>query len=291
MKFKCFKIVLIFIVLMLLAASSGPAADSKESENPEKGILLVTFGTTFDEARSAFDNIEENVREAFPDTPVKWAYTSEIIREKMEKQGNRVNSPMQALKEMDEQGFSSVAVQSLHTTAGFEYHDLVKTVRKFEDEANSIKDINIGGPLLNGPEDMEKAAEAIRGFIPDERKSDEAVVLLGHGTHHPANSAYAALMWRLQTEDENIYIGTVEGYPGSETIVEQLKERQISSAWLLPFMSVAGDHAKNDMAGPGEDSWKTLFSDAGIRAKPVLKGFAEHDAFVDIWVEHLEKAM
>lgn len=290
MKLRFFKSFSLVIIFMLLAASSSPAAEIQKPGNSGKGILLVTFGTTFDEARSAFDNIEENVREAFPETPVRWAYTSEIIRKKMEKQGNRVNSPLQALKEMDEQGFSSVAVQSLHTIAGFEYHDLVKTVRKFENEANSIKDINIGGPLLNGPEDMEKAAEAILGFIPDERKKDEAVVLLGHGTHHPANSAYAALMWRLQTEDENIYIGTVEGYPGSETIVEQLKEKQTYSAWLLPFMSVAGDHAKNDMAGKESDSWKSVLSDAGISAKPVLKGFAEHDAFVDIWVEHLKKA-
>ncbi|MFP4668844.1 MAG: sirohydrochlorin cobaltochelatase [Desulfobacterales bacterium] len=128
---------------------------------------------------------------------------------------------------MDREGFSRVAVQSLHTIAGYEFHDLVKTVRKFENSAENIKKTTISGPLLDGPESMEKAAHAIRKSIPAERKPGEAVVLLGHGTHHPANSAYAALMWRLQTEDENMFIGTVEGYPGPDTILEQLGENHM----------------------------------------------------------------
>ena len=59
----------------------------------------------------------------------------------------------------------------------------------------------------------------------------------------------------------------------------------------MPFMSVAGDHARNDLAGEEADSWKSVFTRAGIRCVPFLKGTAEFDAVVDIWVDHLRNAM
>ena len=110
---------------------------------------------------------------------------------------------------------------------------------------------------------------------------------MGHGTHHPANAFYAALMFQLQMQDPNIFIGTVEGYQALDTVLALLKKNNIKKIYLMPFMSVAGDHAKNDMAGDDEDSWKTLILKEGIECVPVLKGTAEYDAFVNIWVDHI----
>jgi len=59
----------------------------------------------------------------------------------------------------------------------------------------------------------------------------------------------------------------------------------------MPFMSVAGDHAKNDMAGDEDDSWKSILSKAGYECKPVLKGTAEYDSFAKIWVSHLGETL
>jgi sirohydrochlorin cobaltochelatase len=98
-------------------------------------------------------------------------------------------------------------------------------------------------------------------------------------------------MWQVQLTDENIFVGTVEGFPSADTIIGQLKKKKINTAWLMPFMSVAGDHAQNDMAGKGKDSWKSLFENAGINCSIVLKGTAEYDEFVQIWVDHLKKAV
>ena len=55
-------------------------------------------------------------------------------------------------------------------------------------------------------------------------------------------------------------------------------------------MAVAGEHALRDMAGDEEGSWKKTLQKAGVERVPVLKGMADHDAFVDIWVEHLKNA-
>ncbi|MBA2881546.1 sirohydrochlorin cobaltochelatase [Desulfosalsimonas propionicica] len=290
MKKGFFKPVLMLLIL-IFAAVATVQAGSPQPEEGKTAILLVTFGTTFSEAQAAFDNIEAEIKTAFADTTIQWAYTSKMIREKMAQQGKTAHSPSQALEEMAKQGFTKIFVQSLHTIAGYEYHDLVKTIRKFEHQSVGVKKITITGPLLAGPEDMAKTARVIRETIPEDRTSDEAVVLLGHGTHHPSNAAYPALMWRLQRDDKNIFIGTVEGFPGSEEILEQLEKNNISTAWLMPFMSVAGDHARNDMAGDSDDSWKSVFEAAGIECKPVLKGFAEYDPFVDIWVSQLQTAM
>ncbi len=114
---------------------------------------------------------------------------------------------------------------------------------------------------------------------------------MGHGTHHPSNAFYAALMFQLQLQDPNIFVGTVEGYPEVDLIKELLLKNKIKKAYLMLFMSVAGDHAKNDMAGDDDDSWKSILSKAGVVCVPILKGTAEYDVFVDIWIDHLGGAL
>ena len=114
---------------------------------------------------------------------------------------------------------------------------------------------------------------------------------MGHGTPHPSNAFYAALMFNLQLKDKNIFVGTVEGSPEVDDIEKMLKQNKIEKAYLIPFMSVAGDHARNDMAGEEDDSWKSILTKAGIKCEPVLKGTAEYDNMVAIWVEHLQDVM
>ena len=270
---------------MLLAGISVATASSKERAQ-KTGILLVAFGSSEASAQISFDNIDSKVKEVYPGIPVKWAYTSHIIRNKLAKQGKLLDSPEVALAKMADEGFTHVAVQSLHTIAGAEYHDLRRVVGAFQ-AMGGFQSIILGYPLLATQEDMARTVDAILATIPTERKKNEAVVLMGHGTHHPANAFYAALMFQLQLKDPNVYIGTVEGYPELDTIIGLLKKNQIKKAYLMPFMSVAGDHAKNDMAGDEDDSWKSILTKAGFLCVPVLKGTAEFDQFVDIWVDHL----
>jgi sirohydrochlorin cobaltochelatase len=259
---------------------------------PKKtGILLVTFGTSYPEARTAFDTIDEKVKALFPETPVRWAYTSSIIRHKLAGQGLYFDSPEMALAKMMDEGFTHVAVQSLHTIAGEEFHDLRRNAGVFGEMAGSFDRIVVGYPLLATDDDIRRVCEAVFSIIPSERKADDAVVLMGHGTPHPSNAFYAALMFRLQQRDPNIFVGGVEGYPAIEDIRKMLLARKIKKAWLMPFMSVAGDHARNDLAGDEEDSWKTILTRAGLTCEVVLKGTAEYDAFVEIWIDHLKVPM
>ena len=282
--------VIVALYLALLIGWGLTAAEHGYTRQKKIGILLVTFGSSLPEAQVSFENIDRKVKEAFPEVPVRWAYTSSIIRKKFAKQGKHLDSPEDALKKMKEEGFTHVAVQSLHTISGEEYNDLLRSVQTFRD-SDGFKDIIVGYPLLSSQADMVKMTKALLANIPKERKKEEGVVFMGHGSPHPNNAFYAALMFQIQRKDPNVFIGCVEGYPEIDVIKEMLQEKKIKKVYLMPLMSVAGDHARNDMAGRGEDSWVFVLNQAGIESIPILKGTAEYDNVVDIWVDHLREAL
>jgi sirohydrochlorin cobaltochelatase len=269
----------------MLAGVSGASHHGEEKEK-KVGILLVAFGSSEDSAQVSFENIDRKVKATYPGIPVKWAYTSHIIRKKMAGRGKQLDSPEVALARMADEEFTHVAVQSLHTIGGAEYHDLRRTVGAFQ-TMGAFENIRLGYPLLATQEDMERAVDAVLATIPAERKKEEAVVLMGHGAHHPSNAFYSALNFQVQLQDPNVFIGTVEGYPELDTIQALLQKNDIKKVYLMPFMSVAGDHAKNDMAGDEDDSWKSILTKDGYEVVVIMKGTAEFDEFVDIWVDHV----
>ncbi len=279
-------------LLVLLLAMPTALVLAHGDKRPDKtGILLVAFGTTVPEAQASFKNIDAKVKAAFPGVEVRWAYTSKIIRNKLAKEGQVLDSPTVALARMADEGFTQVAVQSLHTIPGEEYDYLLETARAFSGLPKGLKKVIVGTPLLSLPDDLNKTAEAMMAVLPKERKPEEAVVLMGHGTHHPGNSVYPAMQYIFWQKDPNVFVGTVEGQPSLDDVLAQLKAKKIKKAWLIPFMSVAGDHAQNDMAGPEEDSWKSILTKAGIKCEAVLKGTAEYDNVAGLWVDHLKDVM
>ncbi|MGD9331311.1 MAG: sirohydrochlorin cobaltochelatase [Desulfobacterales bacterium] len=283
---RWFGVVAALMMVLFLTTVAMASGGHGAKHDKKVGILLVAFGSSEDSAQVSFENIDRKVKKAYPDIPVRWAYTSHIIRDKLAKQGKMLDSPEVALAKMRDEKFTHVAVASLHTIGGSEYHDLRRSVGAFK-IMGGFERVILAYPLLATQEDMERVVDAVLATIPQERKKDEAVVLMGHGTHHPSNAFYAALMFQLQLKDPNIFVGTVEGYPEVGLIQELLLKKKIKKAYLMPFMSVAGDHAKNDMAGDEDDSWKSILTKAGITCVPVMKGTAEFDEFVDIWVDHV----
>lgn len=280
------------IILFIIFCCNIALASGHEHKRPvKKGILLVAFGSSIPEAQVSFKNIDKQVKSAFPRIPVRWAYTSSIIRHKLAKQGKQLDSPEVAMAKMMDEEFTHVAVQSLHTIPGEEFHDLRRNAQAFGNIAGGFDRILVGYPLLGTDEDLTRARDAIIQHIPKERLKNEAVVLMGHGTPHPSNAFYAAMMFHFQQKDPNIFVGTVEGAPEIDDVKAMLLKKKIKKAYLMPFMSVAGDHARNDMAGEEKDSWKSILTAAGIECISILKGTAEYDEIVAIWVDHLKTIM
>ncbi len=252
------------------------------------GILLVAFGTRTPQAQAAYQLIEQKTRTAIPDIPIRWAVTSAVMRKKSTGDGQPVDSVEMSLARMMEDGFTHVAVQALHVISGKEHHDLVVNCRLFGQMRGGFRQVMMGLPLLGTGDDMEKAAAALLSAVPRERTPREAVIFMGHGSPHPANACYTTLMYHLQQTDAGIFVGTMSGRPGIADICAGLQKEKITSAYLLPCLAVAGNHTLKDMAGDNEHSWKSILEKHGISCKPVLKGLAEYDAIVDIWVDHLK---
>ena len=149
------------LLIILTGVIDGTASGSGNSPGSEKaGLLLVAFGTSDPAARVAFENIHHLVTAQYPGIPVRWAYTSHVIRRKLAGQGILLDSPEAALARMMDDGFTHVAVQSLHTIGGEEYHELSRTVAAFN-TMDGFRRIVLGDPLLTTQEDMARAVQAV----------------------------------------------------------------------------------------------------------------------------------
>ena len=114
---------------------------------------------------------------------------------------------------------------------------------------------------------------------------------MGHGTSHYSNPIYAALDYTFKEKGyKNIFMGTVEAYPGVEQVLAMVKEYGPKEVFLAPFMIVAGDHAKNDMSGDDEASWCSLFSKEGFKVTPLIKGLGEYPEIRDLFIRHIRMA-
>ena len=261
------------------------------SAGNKKGILLAAFGTSMPGADKVYTGIENRVKALFPELELYWAYTSKVIREKMASQGKTVLSPVQALGVMAEHGFSRVALQSLLIIPGLEHHDLIRTRASLEGLPKGIEKISLGAPLLSDSNDLERFTRVMLDNIPQDRSPDEAVILMGHGSVHPANVFYAGLQYYFWLHDANVFVGAVEGVPGLDDVLVQLERKKIRKARLLPLMVVAGDHAVKDMAGKQADSWVSVLKDNGVDARVMMQGLGSFDNVVDIWLDHLREAV
>ncbi|MGA7876683.1 MAG: sirohydrochlorin cobaltochelatase [Desulfoferrobacter sp.] len=278
-----------FVCLFLLSVNCFAGHGDKPPV--KKAILLAAFGTTVPEAQKALDNIDVMAGQAFPDVEIRWAYTSKIIRKKLAKQGKVLDSPETALSKLMDDGYTHVAVLPLHTIPGEEFHELYQNAHLYGQMAGGFQQILVALPLLSSHEDMVRVANAMIKHIPVDRKADEAVLLMGHGTaHHPSDAIYLAMNQVFQESDPNIFVGTVEGYPTINDVLPKLRERKIKKVYLMPFMAVAGDHARNDMAGEEPDSWKSILEKNGYSCETVLKGTGEYPEVVEVWLDHLRSA-
>jgi sirohydrochlorin cobaltochelatase len=255
----------------------------------KQAILMVSFGTSYPETRKkTIDAIEKQIQERFPEHPLYRAWTSSRIRRKiLARDQERISGIAEAMEQMEADGITEVIVQPTHVMDGIENERMTEQIMA---ERGRFSQVVIGAPLLTSREDLEQTMAAVTAVFP--LKEQEALVLMGHGTEHPANRVYTDLN-RLCREQgyQNVFIGTVEAKPDLEWVLQQVSQKEIRRVILAPFMIVAGDHATNDLAGPDEDSWKSRFEDAGYETACVLKGLGEYPAVRGILADHVAASL
>ncbi|MDR0362333.1 MAG: sirohydrochlorin cobaltochelatase [Planctomycetota bacterium] len=301
-------------VFAFAACGFAPAYDRPERD---PAIVLAAFGTTDVEAVHSILNIKERVEAAFPNYEVYIAFTSNIIRhiwhERADDAGFRAKNKdipdeiygiggiLTTLAHAQEDGARLILVQSLHVTDGEEYTDLASTVdslanlKTMKRVRHPFPWIGVGEPALGLGDGqsgyLERAAAALAPLARKAWDSGAALVLMGHGNEHLNQNVFAKFTETLrEAYGPHVYLGTVEAAPLGEDIVEEINaaENAPKKVLLAPLMVVAGDHTKNDMAGDGEDSWASMFKEAGYEVDLFIQGLGSNDGWADIYVEHLK---
>ena len=251
-------------------------------------ILAVSFGTSHADTREkTIDRIEEDIQKAYPDDKVYRAWTSKMIIKKIwNRDGVKIFNVKEAMEQMKADGIKNVLVQPTHVINGIENDLMQEDVKAY---ADAFESISFGTPLLTTEEDNIRVAKAVAEDL--QPGKENALVLMGHGTSHYANSVYAALDYRFKDMGyDNIFLGTVEAYPSLVSLMKQVHAYHPKKVILAPFMIVAGDHAKNDLCSEEEDSWRSQFEKEGFEVECLLKGLGENETIRQIFIDHIEEA-
>ncbi|MDR0410327.1 MAG: sirohydrochlorin cobaltochelatase [Spirochaetaceae bacterium] len=287
MKFFNYVFIAGFIMLVTLTSCAG----SPESKSGKPVLLVVSFGTSFNESRAlTIGAIENALAEAYPEYEVRRAFTSQIIINVIKKRdGEKINNVNEAMRQLVKDGVKDLVVQPTHLMEGIEYHEMLDAVKPFEKNFNSVR---FGKPLLSSDADYD---ELIKAIVDETRQYDtdgEAIVYMGHGTEAESNKDYTILAQKLVEQGyKNYFIGTVEAEPSLEDVIEQVKAFGANKITLLPLMIVAGDHASNDMAGDDDDSWKSVLQEEGFSVTPILKGLGQYKGVQQIFISHVSDAL
>ena len=282
-----------------------------QDEIGEKELLVVSFGTSFNDSRATdIKGIEDALAEAFPEWSVRRAFTAQIIINHVQaRDGEKIDNMDQALERAVANGVKTLVVQPTHLMHGAEYDEMCEALDAYKDK---IENIVVAEPLLGevgsdatvinaDKEAVAKAvvaaAEADGSFESMAKAAEEgtALVLMGHGTAHVAKVTYSQMQTQMnELGYKNVFIGTVEGEPeetSCESVIEAVKAAGYTKVVLRPLMVVAGDHANNDMAGADEDSWKSMIEAAGLATECQIAGLGRIDAVQDLYVAHTQAAM
>ena len=280
-----------------------------QDEIGENEILVVSFGTSFNDSRATdIGGIEKAVAAAYPDWSVRRAFTAQIIINHVQaRDGEKIDNMDQALERAVNNGVKNLVVQPTHLMHGAEYDELIEAVENYKDKFETVK---ISEPLLGevGEDasvvnsDKEAVAKAIAdaavkeaGFDSMAAAAEEktAFVFMGHGTSHTAKITYSQMQSQMNDLGfENVFIGTVEGEPedtACEAVIEKVKEAGYTKVILRPLMIVAGDHANNDMAGDDDDSWKSMFNASGAfeSVETQIEGLGRIADVEQLYVAHI----
>lgn len=306
------------------------------SPKSETAVLLVTFGSTYPGPKTTFNHEKDFFKQKFPNADQYFSFTSKTIINRMHAKGEDFLAPPLYMQAFLKAKYKNVYVQSLHVIPGEEFTLLadyyvkkvynVPLIDMTKEELAGRNKAVCGEPLLSDSESIKRVAKILADDYAKELKAGDAVVFVGHGNPEErfiyANMKYVELEKELQAYAEKtyknpkIYVGTVEGLiegegrkpmeMGYKYVLGQIKklDKAPGKIHLQILMSIAGDHANNDMAGTAteedgqpldieEQSWLNQFKADGyeVVVPKTLKALGDYPAILEIWYEHLKDAI
>ena len=317
----------------------------------DKVILLVAFGSTWEQAYDTFDKVVADYKANFSGWDVYLSFSSAICINNA-RAGENVApkdyyDPEHWLTAIGLAGYKQIVVQSLQVIPGEEYRRVRDSYVKdfmnnrngdFTDAYMKSLDLNVvvGTPLMAEENDAKTLATTLNNEADVKAAVAQGIVaFMGHGNpegydYYGGNIRYLQLEDYLRALSPNYYVGTVDM---DETYAEDVlahigggiydyevgamgyrqnygAPNQSKKAQLFVLMSIAGDHAHNDMADDEDDeSWYSLFNAAGIETNAYetnfteacwnkyksgdeyIPGLAERSAVRKLWMNHTREAI
>lgn len=315
-----------------------------------KVILLVAFGSTWEQAYDTFDKVVDDYKAQFSGWDVYLSFSSAICINNA-RAGENVDpkdyyDPEHWLTAIGLAGYQQVVVQSLQVIPGEEYRRVRDSyVKDFMNNRNGDfsdkymksldRQVVVGTPLMAEESDAKALAQTLNNEADVKAAVAEGIVaFMGHGNpegydYYGGNIRYLQLESYLRELNSNYYVGTVDmDQTYAEDVVEHIKGGKFNftvgdmmytmnydvnlskKGQLYPLMSIAGDHAHNDMADEeDEESWFSLFNAAGIETaayeanfseacwkkyksgEGYIPGLAERSAVRNLWMNHTRQAI
>ena len=316
----------------------------------DKVILVVAFGSTWQQAYDTFEKVVDDYKANFPGWDVYLSFSSiECINNARAGENVAPKSyydPEHWLTAIGQAGYKQIVVQSLQVIPGEEYRNVRDSyVKNFMNNKNGNftmaymksldRNVVIGTPLMAEADDAENLAKVLNDEEDIKTAVNKGIVaFMGHGNpegydYYGGNIRYVQLEEALRELNENYYVGTVDMdetyaedvlahiaggtfdfHVGTITQTVTYAANTADKAQLYPLMSIAGDHAHNDMAdADDEESWYSLFNDAGIETTayetnykyacakdykvgdPYIPALAERAAVRKLWMKHTREAI
>ncbi len=303
--------------------------DKKAKSGNKKALLLVAFGSTWENAHKTFKSVVADYESdpAFKSYDVYFAFTSAICinrsREGEHYASQDFYAPNYWLEAIGRQKYEEVRVQSLHVIPGEEFLRLRDSyIKDFKNniyndlDTKYLEDVKvfIGGPLMAEEEDVEAVANVLNSEFNKYVQGDNLMAFLGHGNpegynYGNGNIRYNQLEEALQQKNSNYFVATVDQEDNLldnlfERMQEQGKVKSGVTLTLHALMAIAGDHAHNDMSGIENegDSWREFFVEKGFKCQYdgndsnasnncILKGLGDYAAIRAIWKAHTKNAV
>ena len=316
----------------------------------DKVILLVAFGSTWEQAYDTFDKVVEDYKANFSGWDVYLSFSSAICINNA-RAGENVDpkdyyDPEHWLTAIGLAGYKQVVVQSLQVIPGEEYRRVRDSyVKDFMNNRNGDftdaymksldRQVVVGTPLMAEESDAKTLATTLNNEADVKAAVAQGIVaFMGHGNpegydYYGGNVRYLQLENYLRAINTNYYVGTVDMADtyvdnvlehvaggdfdiavGDVTVSMSYAANDAKKAQLYPLMSIAGDHAHNDMADPDDDeSWFSMFNAAGIETAAYetnyseacwkkyksgdeyIPGLAERSSVRKLWMNHTREAI
>lgn len=252
-----------------------------------KAILIISVGTSETAALEATTmRMQQEAAEKFR-LPCYVAYSSKFVLKRMQEKGTGdYRGIADTVAQMKADGIEEAYVQPTYLLNGVEMEDMTA---QLTEAAGTDLSVKISRPLLMGKTDYIQTLEHILDDV--KLTEEEALVLIGHGTNHLANTTYQNFEYTAYMQGcRNVFVGTMKDDRSRQMVLRKIAASGYRSIRLMPLLFVAGYHAKKDLIN-GENSWQQTLTEAGCEVSIYMKGLGEIPGIRNMFLQNLQELL